>query len=468
MRSRRRRTAIGWQCSADDLDVARFEQAVAGRAQLLALGDADGQRTCSARRWRCGAAGRLPTPSAGSRAGSRRSGSSRCRLDAEELRVDACLRSGQFREVLAEAQAMVARQPLRERRWGLLARPSIRRAARVRRCARCARRGSVLATELGIDPGAELVELEQAILRQDGALVAGHRAGRGERGVSVSGSGVRSMSTTPTPSSVVTARSTSACRRLLATGVLVVVGASGSGKSSLVRRRRRRQRWSRDGRRVVVVTPAPTDRRAHRASDDDDAVLVVDQCEEAVSLCADPTEQAPVLQRPRRVGRAVGRSSWRYAPIGSPTSLSLPGVCPTRRARACTCSVRWARSTCGRRSKDRPATPGCSSSRGLVDLLVREVEGEPGALPLLSHALRQTWQRREGRTLTVDGYRAGGGIRGAVARVRRGGVRGTAAGTAAAAAGHPAAPRHPDADGEPVRVRVPRQQPGRSTPTERS
>ena len=40
---------------------------------------------------------------------------------------------------------------------------------------------------------------------------------------------------------------------------------------------------------------------------------------------------------------------------------------------------------------------------GLVDLLVREVEGEPGALPLLSHALHETWQRREGRTLTVDG-----------------------------------------------------------------
>ncbi len=53
---------------------------------------------------------------------------------------------------------------------------------------------------------------------------------------------------------------------------------------------------------------------------------------------------------------------------------------------------------------------------GLVDLLVREVEGEPGALPLLSHALRQTWERREGRTLTVAGYNATGGIRAAVAR----------------------------------------------------
>ena len=53
---------------------------------------------------------------------------------------------------------------------------------------------------------------------------------------------------------------------------------------------------------------------------------------------------------------------------------------------------------------------------GLVDLLVREVEGEPGALPLLSHALLETWKRREGNTLTVAGYRATGGIRGAVAQ----------------------------------------------------
>jgi WD domain, G-beta repeat len=47
---------------------------------------------------------------------------------------------------------------------------------------------------------------------------------------------------------------------------------------------------------------------------------------------------------------------------------------------------------------------------------VREVEGEPGALPLLSHAMRRTWERREGRTLTVAGYRETGGIREAIAQ----------------------------------------------------
>ena len=44
------------------------------------------------------------------------------------------------------------------------------------------------------------------------------------------------------------------------------------------------------------------------------------------------------------------------------------------------------------------------------------MEGQPGALPHLSHALRQTWERREGGVLTLDGYRATGGIRQAVAQ----------------------------------------------------
>jgi hypothetical protein len=70
-----------------------------------------------------------------------------------------------------------------------------------------------------------------------------------------------------------------------------------------------------------------------------------------------------------------------------------------------------------RRAIEGPARQaGLLIEPGLIDLLVGEVEDEPGALPLLSHALRETWLRREGRTLTVEGYRATGGIRGAVAQ----------------------------------------------------
>ena len=52
---------------------------------------------------------------------------------------------------------------------------------------------------------------------------------------------------------------------------------------------------------------------------------------------------------------------------------------------------------------------------GLIDLFLRDLEESPVALPLFSHALAQTWGRREGRTLTVAGYRASGGVGGALA-----------------------------------------------------
>ncbi|WUS86067.1 helix-turn-helix domain-containing protein [Streptomyces canus] len=59
---------------------------------------------------------------------------------------------------------------------------------------------------------------------------------------------------------------------------------------------------------------------------------------------------------------------------------------------------------------------------GLVELLLRDLAGpdrtvhEPGALPLLSHALLTTWELGSRRRMTVQGYRQGGGIHGAVAQ----------------------------------------------------
>lgn len=52
---------------------------------------------------------------------------------------------------------------------------------------------------------------------------------------------------------------------------------------------------------------------------------------------------------------------------------------------------------------------------GLVDVLLHDVGHEPGALPLLSHALLETWQRRRGRMMTLSGYASSGGVRGAIA-----------------------------------------------------
>ncbi|MEU6088612.1 hypothetical protein ABZ865_17620 [Streptomyces sp. NPDC047085] len=65
---------------------------------------------------------------------------------------------------------------------------------------------------------------------------------------------------------------------------------------------------------------------------------------------------------------------------------------------------------------------GLELEAGLTELIVREVSADgprgahdAGVLPLLSHALLATWQRRKAGRLTLAGYRAAGGIQGAVA-----------------------------------------------------
>jgi len=53
---------------------------------------------------------------------------------------------------------------------------------------------------------------------------------------------------------------------------------------------------------------------------------------------------------------------------------------------------------------------------GLVEVILDDLGTEPGALPLLSHALLETWKRRRGRVMTLSGYTAAGGVRGAIAQ----------------------------------------------------
>jgi DNA-binding SARP family transcriptional activator len=92
------------------------------------------------------------------------------RLDALELRVEADLAAGRHTQLVGELEALVAEHPLRERLWMqlMLALYRSSRQAEALEAYRGARR--VLNEELGLDPGAELKQLEQAILEQDPAL----------------------------------------------------------------------------------------------------------------------------------------------------------------------------------------------------------------------------------------------------------------------------------------------------------
>jgi DNA-binding SARP family transcriptional activator/WD40 repeat protein len=61
------------------------------------------------------------------------------------------------------------------------------------------------------------------------------------------------------------------------------------------------------------------------------------------------------------------------------------------------------------------AAGGVAIEPGLIDEVVRDVEQQPGGLPLLQYAMTELFDRRGSDVLTLDAYRASGGVRGAVA-----------------------------------------------------
>ena len=70
-----------------------------------------------------------------------------------------------------------------------------------------------------------------------------------------------------------------------------------------------------------------------------------------------------------------------------------------------------------RRAIELPARrAGLLVEHELVDALLADVVGQPGALPLVSSALLELWQRRDDNTLRLADYQQAGGVHGAVAR----------------------------------------------------
>lgn len=208
---------------------------------------------------------------------------------------------------------------------------------------------------------------------------------------------------------------------------VVVLGPSGSGKSSLLRAGL--VPWLRNtedpGLRpatIRILTPGPRPVRDHRklfapAEGPGDTWLVVDQFEEIFTLCHDAEQQREFVrlvlsaQEPgSRLRVVVGMRADFYARCLEHEGLarvlgeaSLP-VGPMTPDELREVIVKPA------------AAAGLIVERALTARLVEEVHGAPGALPLLSHTLLETWLRRRGRTLTVQGYEAAGGVHGAIAQ----------------------------------------------------
>ncbi|MCY1145561.1 BTAD domain-containing putative transcriptional regulator [Actinoplanes sp. Pm04-4] len=390
---------------AGEIDARRFERLLERARELLALDAADQAlfaADAALALWRGPA---LPEVEAWEPGRIEAGRLAELRLEAEELRVEAALGAGRVAEVLADARAQVDAEPLRERRWALLAEAQYRSGRQGEALAGLRRARHVLNAELGLDPGPELVAVERAILRQDPSLSPdGRPAGQSPVCPYL---GLVPYDVGDAEAFFGREDDTAACLdRLAATGVLVVVGPSGGGKSSLVRAGLAAKLRG----PVTVLHPGPWP-----AAPDPPAAgpVVVDQAEEVVTLCTDPGRRSAFLT-------ALVAHAERAPLIVALRADRLGEVCEhpgfARLAERGLYVLGAMRESQLRTAIEAPARrAGLLLEPGLVDLLVRDVEGEPGALPLLSHALRQTWLRREGRTLTVAGYRTTGGIRGAVA-----------------------------------------------------
>ena len=203
--------------------------------------------------------------------------------------------------------------------------------------------------------------------------------------------------------------------RLSSGEFLAVVGASGSGKSSLVRAgllaaaRRGLVAGISSG---LLITPATHAARMEALPDEPSQLLVVDQFEELFTLFEEETTRAEfirrVLDRPGKVVVSLRADVYGYCAAYE----ELARMMAANHALLGPMSLRELRETI-----EAPArSAGLRLESGLIEVILRDAAGEPGALPLLSHALMETWARRDGRTLTLAGYRDAGGVQGAIAR----------------------------------------------------
>ncbi len=244
---------------------------------------------------------------------------------------------------------------------------------------------------------------------------------------------------------------------------LAIVGASGSGKSSLVRAglvprlQRQNPSWqvhiitptahplkelaaslTRDSESLTATTTLMDDlaregrsldlaasRLLKKVGSGERLLLVVDQFEELFTACKDEAERQAFLDNvltavaPETAGPTLVVLTLRadfyahcaqYANLREAIAAQQEYIGPMGAEEL-------------RRAIEEPAARGgWAFESGLVDLLLRDVgagenrQPEPGALPLLSHALLETWKRRSGRTLTLKGYEESGGVRGAIAK----------------------------------------------------
>ena len=338
------------------------------------------------------------------------------RKSAEEDLQAARLECGEHRAVVPDAERLVRADPLRERRWAILVTALYRSGRQADALAALRSARERLADELGIEPGAELVALESAILHQDASLDAPteHLL----TGADCPYRGLQPFGTDDAEEFFGRdADIQAALARLSGSPFLAVAGASGCGKSSLVLAGLVPALRAR-GDTVVVfgsgATPIARLRDALSGRGDAD-VIVIDQFEE---LFHSGLPEAHVAEFSALIAAAVAGGQRVIVAVRADflsACAAEPSIGPLFSAGV---HLVGPLSPDGLRSAiEEPARlAGLRLEPGLVELILRDAAGAPGVLPHVSHALVETWLRREGATLTVAGYEDSGGISGAIAK----------------------------------------------------
>ena len=214
--------------------------------------------------------------------------------------------------------------------------------------------------------------------------------------------------------------------KLAGHNLLPVLGPSGCGKSSLVLAGLAPVlRGSQPGLQVAILRPG-SDPLAQMdqalvglaQAQNEDTLLIVDQFEELFTLTQDAGQRQTFIERllaesrSRRVVLTM-RGDFlddcaAYAKLYAALQSHLQLIAPMSPA-----ELRSA-------MEQQAGAVGLRFEADLANTILDDVAGEPGAMPLLQHALLELWKRRHGRWLRATEYRAMGGVQGAIARTAEG------------------------------------------------
>jgi hypothetical protein len=196
---------------------------------------------------------------------------------------------------------------------------------------------------------------------------------------------------------------------------LAVLGASGSGKSSLVLAGLLPALKVKPGE-FAYVRPGgnPVEALADALSprESPPRVLVVDQFEELFTLCKEPDRRQAFVDallarcKHGRVVVAMRADFW-----GECAEHPRLHRLMQRRQELIR---RMTRNELAEAVAEQAWKVGLRFEADLLAQILDDVSGEPGAMPLLQHALRNLWERRHGWRLPAREYRESGGVKQAI------------------------------------------------------